>query len=64
MVNWRQLLLELRSNYKPIASIAREVGMNVSTLQKVARVGAKDMLYSNGSKIIELHDRYVKCGKK
>lgn len=62
MVNWQQILLELRSNYKPIAAIAREINMNASTLQKVARKGANEMLYSNGAKLVKLHDQYVKSG--
>lgn len=59
MTDWKQILLELRRNYKPVAKIAREIGMNVSSLQKVARKGAKDMLHGNGSKLIELHNIHV-----
>ncbi len=59
MTNFQQLLLELRRHYKPLTLIAREIGMNAKTLQRITQRGSKQMLYDNGVKIVELHKKHV-----
>jgi len=56
MVNWQKILIELRRNYKPLAKVAREIDVQPSRLQKMARYGVKtDISYKLGAKLIELH---------
>ena len=56
MVNWQTILIELRRNYKPLAKIAREIDVQPSRLQKMARYGVKtDISYTLGAKLIKLH---------
>lgn len=56
MVNWQTILLKLRKNYKPLAKIAKDIDVQPSRLQKIARYGVKtDINYTLGAKLIELH---------
>jgi uncharacterized protein YlaN (UPF0358 family) len=60
MTDWRQILIELRAKYKPLAQIAREVDMSGDRLRRITQKGAKNMLYENGKKIMDLHDIHCK----
>lgn len=62
MVNWQMVLLQLRSQYKPLAAIAREISMHPNTLQKMARYGANNMLFDNGMALLKLYKKHVKEG--
>lgn len=61
-IDWQVILLDLRRNYKPIAKIAREIGMCEKSLQDRARLGRGDMYYRHGAQIIELHR--IHCAAK
>jgi hypothetical protein len=56
MTDWQLILLQIRRNYKPLAAVAREVGMSAHRLQKISQKGTQTMLYENGKKLIELHN--------
>ncbi len=58
-VDWQKVLWDLRRDYMPLASIATRIGVHPKTLQKIARNGANDVMYSTGVKLMELHKRYV-----
>lgn len=60
MIDWRQLLIEIRRNYKPLTLVAREIGMNAKHLQRITQKGTVRMQYENGVKIIDLHNKYVR----
>jgi hypothetical protein len=55
MTDWQLILLQIRRNYKPLAAVAREIGMSAHRLQKISQEGTQTMLYENGKKLIELH---------
>lgn len=59
MTDFQQLLLEIRRHYKPLTKVAKEIGMNAKTLQRITQRGSKQMLYDNGVKIVELHRKHV-----
>jgi len=58
MVNWQQLLWDLRKHYKPLAQVADEIGVSHKSLQKAARIGYKRMEYSIGVQIVALHQKH------
>lgn len=59
-MNWQQLVLELRREYKTINNFAPLVGLSVNRLRNIARIGTKNILWENGNKILELHRNLVK----
>jgi len=59
MVNWQRILWDLKRDYAHIAAIAREVGYNPKSLQKLANgISKHDIPYTPGNKLIELHKKY------
>ena len=60
MVNWQNILLELRKNGIFMTTIADRLNMHHKTLQRAARQGIDDLPYSKGVKLLELHQRYCK----
>ena len=63
MVNWQQLLWDLRRDYKPLAQIADDIGVSHKSLQKAARIGYKRMDYDIGVKLVALHQKYCNVVK-
>lgn len=55
--NFREILLYLRKNYKPIAQISDELGICYTTLKRACRTEGKTFHYDNGKKIIDLYKR-------
>lgn len=58
-VDWQRILFDLRTQFMPLASVARLVDVHPKTLQKIARNGCGDVMYQTGIKLMELHKRYV-----
>lgn len=60
MINWQNILRDLKKQYKSLAAIGLELDIHPKTLQKAAKIGRKDMMYSHGVKILELHLKHCK----
>jgi uncharacterized protein YlaN (UPF0358 family) len=60
MTDWALVLIQLRKHYKPLAQVAREIGMSPHRLQTISQRGCKNMLYENGKKLVDLHNLHVK----
>jgi len=54
-VNWQQIVLQLRGNYKPLAAVAREIGCEEPTLNRLARGEVSQPRFDIGVKLLELH---------
>lgn len=59
MINWQIIMIDLKRNYKSLEAIANELDISPKTLQKIARNGCKDMLYGNGTKVMQLHQQVM-----
>ena len=53
-IDWQRVALNLR-DVKPIAQIAKEVGMDAGTLQRIARGDTKQPKIGHGVKLLDLH---------
>ena len=59
MIDWQQILWDLRRQYKPLRSIALDIGVSPNSIQKIARYGIKtDMTYRTGTALIALHKEH------
>jgi len=60
MTNFQNILQTLRTQYKPLAQVARELDMEAKTLQVAARKEGKSFWYDEGKAIIDLYEKH--CG--
>lgn len=60
MINWQNILLELRKSGVFMTTLAYQLDMHPKTLQRAARQGIDDLPYSKGAKLLELHRRHCK----
>ena len=57
MVNWPMLLCQLRRHYKPLSTVATEVGSNWQHLNRIARFEVAEPRFNLGVRLLDLaHD--------
>jgi len=61
MTNWQQITLNLRSNYKSLSAIGREVGSDWQHMNRLSRGEVSEPKYSVGIKLLNLH--FEHCNK-
>jgi hypothetical protein len=57
-IDWMQLCLNLRSNYKPLSQIAKEVGSDWKHLCRLARGEVQQPKFDVAMKLLDLHYDY------
>ena len=62
MIDWQQLTLNLRNNYKTMRAIADEIGCAEHTLYQLSLGIKKEPQFNLGIKLIDMH--YDKCPEK
>ena len=60
MNDWQKICLEIRSNYKSLHTVGREIGSDERHLNRLARGEVKEPKHSVGEKLLKLHETY--CG--
>lgn len=61
-IDWKMLVLNLRAHYKPMAQIAKEIGVNQSVIQHIARGECEDPKFSLGLILLNMHLKH--CPEK
>ena len=61
MINWQTVTLNLRTHYKPLSTVAKEVGSDWAHLNRLARGDVKEPKFSTACKILDLH--LIACPK-
>ena len=54
-VNWSAVCLHLRSRYKPLSQVAKEVGSDWAHLNRLARGDTRQPRYDTGVRLLQLH---------
>lgn len=60
MINWMDLINNLRHDYKSLATIAREINSDTQHLQRMATGIIAEPRFNTGIKLLNLH--LDKCG--
>lgn len=60
MIDWMQLINNLRHDYKSIATIARELNLCAVHLTRIARGDVDEPRFNTGLKLLDFH--LAKCG--
>lgn len=55
MVNWSAVCLHLRSRYKPLSEVAKEVGSDWRHLNRLARGEVQQPRFDVGMRLLDLH---------
>jgi len=55
VINWQQVCLHLRSRYKPLSQVAKEVGSDWRHLNRLARGEIEQPRFNTGMKLLDLH---------
>lgn len=59
MIDWQQVTLNIRTHYKPLAQVAKEVGSDWQHLNRLARGETNQPSFIVGVRLLNLH--YDKC---
>jgi hypothetical protein len=59
MIDWQMICLNIRTHYKPLATVAKEIGSDWAHLNRLARGETKQPRFDTGMKLLDLH--YDKC---
>jgi hypothetical protein len=59
MIDWQQVTLNIRTHYKPLSTVAKEVGSDWAHLNRLARGEVDAPRWDTGIKLLDLH--YDKC---
>ncbi len=54
-INWPILLLNLRTHYRSMSTVAREIGSNEAHLNRLIRGDVQQPKFNTGLKLIDLH---------
>ena len=54
-IDWQKLVLNLRTNYKPLSQVAKEIGSDWRHLNRLARGETKQPRFLTGVKLLDLH---------
>ena len=55
MIDWQRVTLNLRRHYKPLATVAKEVGADWRHLNRLARGEVSQPRFDTGMKLLDLH---------
>lgn len=55
MINWSQVVCNIRANYKPLATVAREIDSTERHLNRLARGEVQEPRFNTGLKLLDLH---------
>ena len=58
-IDWKKVTLNLRTHYKPLSAIAKEIGSDWAHLNRLARGDTHQPRFGTGVKLLDLH--YDKC---
>lgn len=59
MIDWQKVCLNLRRHYKPLATVAKEVGSDWRHINRLARGEVMQPRFDTGMRILDLH--FDKC---
>ena len=59
MIDWMTVCNNLRQSYKPLSTIAKEIGSDWQHLNRIARGEVKQPRFDTGIKLLDLH--FDKC---
>ena len=62
MIDWRRVCLNLRTHYKPLSQVAKEVGSDWRHLNRLARGETEQPRFDTGCALLDLH--YKVCGER
>jgi hypothetical protein len=54
-IDWQKVTLNLRRHYKPLATVAKEVGSDERHLNRLARGEVMQPRFNTGVKLLDLH---------
>ena len=54
MIDWQLLVVALRTHYKPVTVISRELSINYQHLEKIATGDVKEPKFSSGVRLLDL----------
>lgn len=57
MIDWQRVVLNLRTHYKPLSTIAKEVGSDWQHLNRLARGEVMQPRFNTGVALLDLHHR-------
>jgi len=60
MIDWMQLVNNLRHDYKSLATVARELESTEAHLNRIARGDIAEPRFNTGLKLLDMH--LAKCG--
>ena len=55
MINWQTVTLNLRTHYKPLSTVAKEVGSDWRHLNRLARGDVREPKFSTALRLLDLH---------
>lgn len=55
MIDWQRVCLNLRSRYKPLSAVAKEVGSDWRHLNRLARGEVEQPRFMTGIRLLDLH---------
>ena len=55
MINWQKVCWNLRTNYKPLSRVAKEVGSDWRHINRLARGEVEQPRFLTGVKLLDLH---------
>jgi hypothetical protein len=61
-VDWQQITISIRRNYKSLATVAKEVGSDWRHLCRLARAEVNEPKYSVGLKLLAIHEKHCTTG--
>lgn len=61
-IDWQKVTLNLRRYYKPLATVAKEIGSDWRHLNRLARGEVKQPRFNTGIKLLDLH--YDHCRER
>jgi hypothetical protein len=56
-VDWQQVVLDLRNNYKALSTISFELNIEKAHLRRLARGETNEPRFNSGVKLLSLHKR-------
>lgn len=54
-IDWQRVCLNLRTHYKPLAQVAKEVGSDWRHLNRLARAETEQPRFKTGVRLLDLH---------
>ena len=55
MIDWQRVCLNLRTHYKPLSTVAKEVGSDWRHLNRLARGEVHQPRFDTGVRLLDLH---------